>query len=72
MFQEVRKGCFGNKWVNGNQVQQCSPQKCLGLILGNNLDFNKHVDDKISKCKNDWNDEKTLPLSFKTKFIKQS
>ena len=34
---------------NGNQVQQCSLQKHLGLFLDNKLDFNKHLDEKI-KC----------------------
>ena len=35
---------------NGNQVQRCSSQKHLGLILDNKLDFNKHLDEKINKC----------------------
>ena len=35
---------------NGNQVQQCSSQKHLGLFLDNKLDFNKHLDEKINKC----------------------
>ena len=34
---------------NGNQVQQCSSQKCLGLFLDNKFDFNKHLDKKINK-----------------------
>ena len=34
---------------NGNQVQQCSSQKHLGLFLDNKLDFNKHLDEKINK-----------------------
>ena len=35
---------------NGNQVQQCSSQKHLGLFSDNKLDFNKHLDEKINKC----------------------
>ena len=35
---------------NGNQVQQCSLQKHLGLIFDNKLDFNKLLDEKINKC----------------------
>ena len=35
---------------NGNQVQQCSSQKHLGLFLDNKLDFNKHLDERINKC----------------------
>ena len=35
---------------NGNQVQRCSSQKHLGLFSDNKLDFNKHLDKKISKC----------------------
>ena len=35
---------------NGNQVQLCSSQKHLRLILDNKLDFNKHLDEKINKC----------------------
>ena len=35
---------------NGNQVQQCSSQKHLGLFLDKKPDFNKHLDEKISKC----------------------
>ena len=35
---------------NGNQVQQCSSQKHLGLFLDNTLDFNKYLDEKINKC----------------------
>ena len=35
---------------NSNQVQQCSTQKHLSLILDNKLDFNKHLDEKINKC----------------------
>ena len=34
---------------NGNQVQRCSSQKHLGLILDNKLDF-KHLNEKINKC----------------------
>ena len=34
---------------NSNQVQRCSSQKHLGLILDNKLDFNKHLDEKINK-----------------------
>ena len=34
---------------NGNQVQQCSSQKDLGLFIDNKLDFNKHLDEKINK-----------------------
>ena len=37
---------------NYNQVQQCSSQKHLGLFLDNELDFNKHLDEKILNCKN--------------------
>ena len=36
--------------LNGNQVQQCSSTKHLGLFLDNKLDFNKHLDEKINKC----------------------
>ena len=36
--------------LNGNQVQQCSSKKHLGLFLDNKLDFNKHLDEKINKC----------------------
>ena len=35
---------------NSNQVQRCSTQKHLSLILDNKLDFNKHLDEKINKC----------------------
>ena len=35
---------------NGNQVQQCSSRKHLGLFLDNKLDFNKYLDEKINKC----------------------
>ena len=35
---------------NGNRIQRCSSQKHLGLILDNQLDFNKHLGDKIHKC----------------------
>ena len=35
---------------NDNQVQQCSSQKRLGLLLDNKLDFNKHLDEKNNKC----------------------
>ena len=35
--------------LNGNQVQQCSSQEHLGMFLGNKLDFNKHLDEKINK-----------------------
>ena len=35
---------------NGNQVQQCSSQKHLGLFLDNELNFNKHLDEKTNKC----------------------
>ena len=34
---------------NGNQVQQCSSQKHVGLFL-HKLDFNIHLDEKINKC----------------------
>ena len=34
---------------NGNQVQRCSSHKHVGLILDNKLDFNKYLDEKISK-----------------------
>ena len=34
---------------NGDQVQQCSSQKHLQLVLDNKLDFNKHLDEKINK-----------------------
>ena len=37
---------------NGNQVQQCSSQKNVGLFLDNKLDFNKHLDEKVNKCNN--------------------
>ena len=33
----------------GRQVQRCSSQKHLGLILDNKLDFSKHLDEKINK-----------------------
>ena len=36
---------------NGNQIQQCSLQKPLGLFSYNKFDFSKHLDEKISK----WN-----------------
>ena len=35
---------------NGNQVQQCSSQRHLGLFLDNKPDFNKYLDEKINKC----------------------
>ena len=35
---------------NGNQVQQCSSQKYVGLFLHNKLDLNIHLDEKINKC----------------------
>ena len=35
---------------NGNQVQRCSSQQHVGLILNNKLDFNKYLDEKINKC----------------------
>ena len=35
---------------DGNQVQQCSSEKHLGLVLDNKLDFNKNLDEKINKC----------------------
>ena len=35
---------------NGNQVQQCSLQKHLGMFLGNKLDFKKYLDEKSNKC----------------------
>ena len=35
---------------NGNQVQQCSSQKYVGLFLHNKLDFNIHLDEKVNKC----------------------
>ena len=35
---------------NSNQVQRCSTQKHLSLILDNKLDFNKHLDEKINTC----------------------
>ena len=35
---------------NGNKVQQCSSQKFLESNLDNKTDFNKHLDEKISKC----------------------
>ena len=34
---------------NGNQIQQCSLQKPLGLFSYNKFDFSKHLDEKISK-----------------------
>ena len=35
---------------NGNQVQQCSSQKYVGLFLHNKLDFNIYLDEKVNKC----------------------
>ena len=35
---------------NGNQVQQCSSHKHLGLFLDNKLDFNNYLGEKINKC----------------------
>ena len=32
------------------QVQQCSSQKHLGLLLENKLDFDNYLDEKINKC----------------------
>ena len=48
---------------NGNQVQQCSSQKHLGLFLDNKLDFNKHLDEKISNCNKIIGMTKKLSLS---------
>ena len=35
---------------SGNQVQQCSSEKHLGLFYDNKFDFNKHLNEKINKC----------------------
>ena len=51
--------CFSNKHenenypslvFNGTKVQLATSQKHLGLILDSKLDFNEHMDIKITKC----------------------
>ena len=49
---------------NGNQPQQCSSQKHLGLILDNKRDFNKNLDKKINKCNKIIRMMKKLSLSI--------
>ena len=41
---------FENKKFNGTKVQLATSQKHLGLILDSKLDFNEHMDIKITKC----------------------
>ena len=50
---------------NGNQVQQCSSQKHLGLFLDNKFDFNKHVDEEIDKCNKMIGMMQKLSIGFK-------
>ena len=50
---------------NGNQVQQCSSQKHLGLFLDNKFDFNKHVDEEIDKCNKIIGMMQKLSIGFK-------
>ena len=51
--------CFSNKRDKGNypplhfnstNVQVADSQKHLGLVLGSKLNFNEHIESKISKC----------------------
>ena len=35
---------------SGNQFQQCSSQKQVGLFLDNKLDFNKYLEEEINNC----------------------
>ena len=49
-FQEVEKGCIGSTWVNGCNVGSSSWEKHLGLVLDEKLNFDEHIQSKISKC----------------------
>ena len=35
---------------NNNKIQAAPSHKHLGLALGSKVDFNQHIDDKISRC----------------------
>ena len=65
--------CFSNKRDKGNypllhfnstDFQLADSQKHLGLILDSNLNFNEHVDSKITKCNEIISLIKKLPQTF--------
>ena len=50
-FQEkLTKENFQNLNFNGSNVEACSPQKHLGFIMDDKLNFDVHVQNRISKC----------------------
>ena len=59
-FQGVEERCIGNKWVNGCNVGSSSWQKHLGLVLDEKLNFDEHIQSKISNC----NIIKRLSITF--------
>ena len=57
--KQATEVCFSHKrdnvpheplTFNNNKIQSIPAQKHLGFILDSKLDFNQHIDDKISKC----------------------
>ena len=48
--RKTNKGHCQSSSFNGSNVEACSSQKHLGLIMDNKLNFNVHVQNKITKC----------------------
>ena len=40
---------------NNNNITRCSHQEHLGIVLDSNLNFNTHIDQKITKCNRSYN-----------------
>ena len=47
--RKTNKGDFQNLSFNGSNVEACSSQKHLGLIMDDKLNFDVHVQNKIRK-----------------------
>ena len=69
--RKVNSGDHPKLTFNGNQVQQGSSKKYLGLFVDNKLNFNKHLEKNINKCnKIIVMMKKKSAIGFQTKLIK--
>ena len=54
---------------NGNKVQSVPSQKHLRLVLDSKHDFNKHINNKKSKCNKTIGATKNVPLTISWKTL---
>ena len=76
--KQANEVCFSRKrdssfhpviMFNNNPVQSCSSQKHLGLILDTKVDFNQHINEKISRCNKIIGVMKRLSLTISRKSL---